>query len=74
MSSLIQLLLLDVEERLASLGGAGRRDADPVLVRDRLEDLLDQEPVGALELREDGVGIAQSGGHARDRTRVPWAR
>ena len=48
---------------LALLGRAGRGDADPVLVRDRLENLLDEDAVGHLELREDGCG-----GRGRRRT------
>src|SRR5205085_12562530 len=56
-------LLLDVEERLAFLGGAGRRDADPVFVRDRLVDLLDEEAVGALERSEDALRVMRCDRH-----------
>ena len=43
---------------------ARRRDADPVLVRDRLEDLLDEEAVRALELAEQRGRVVRPGRHA----------
>jgi hypothetical protein len=58
----LHLLLLDEEQRLC-LVRSGRRRADPVLVRDRLEDLLDEEAVRALDRLEDSARIAGDGAH-----------
>src|SRR5262249_8504703 len=48
----LQLLLLDEQDRRALVGRSRPRGADPVLVADRLEDLLDEYPIGSRELLE----------------------
>src|SRR6185295_12574774 len=48
----LQLLLLDEEDRRALLGRSRQRDADPVLVADRLEDLLHEYPISSFQLLE----------------------
>src|SRR5262245_38887827 len=48
----LQFFLLDEEDRRALFGRSGQWDADPVLVADRLEDLLDQYPIRSGELLE----------------------
>jgi hypothetical protein len=78
----LQLLLLNEQDRAPLLGAAGGRDADPVLVRDRSEGLLNEEAVRCLELSERDAGIADVVDHdpmltARDAAgpaSCPWMR
>src|SRR5215213_4679813 len=53
----VEVLHKDPDHSAALVARAGRRHTDPVLVRDRLEDLLDEQPVGTLELGQKGAGI-----------------
>jgi hypothetical protein len=59
----LHLLLLHIEQRPALLFRAGSGDADPVFVRDRLEDLLDEQPVRSLELAQNGRCFRDGGSH-----------
>jgi hypothetical protein len=52
----LHLLLLDEEEWSAFLGRARCRDADPVLVRDRPEDLLHEKATRRLDFGENLLG------------------
>jgi hypothetical protein len=59
----LQLLLAHVQHRLALLRRAGRGHADPVFVGDRPEDLLDQEPIRAVQEGEDALGVGGFDAH-----------
>ena len=60
----LHLLLLHVEQRPPLLGCARSGHADPVLVRDRLEDLLDEQPVRLLQFGKDGPSLRHGGRHS----------
>ena len=75
----LHLLLLHVEQRPALLGRAGSGDADPVLVRDRLEDLLDEKPIRRPRARSGRSGSRLPRTPRRDGRRhcarvAPWRR
>src|SRR5918996_1725023 len=57
----LELLLLHVEQRSPLVGRPRRGDADAVLIADRLENLLDEESIGRLELAENGLHIGRNG-------------
>ena len=71
MSSLIFMRVLpDEEHRLALLGGALRRQADPVLVHQRLEDLLHEEAVGAAQRLRDVASVDPRQAHSAEHRRL----
>src|SRR4051812_26970685 len=59
----LHLLLPDEEQRSALVRRAWRGNADPILVRDRLEDLLDEEAVRTLDLSENLLRIGGGRAH-----------